>query len=149
MYTTLQSLRVFALSFICLILLSFNSKAQDAYQGTEFYVSFMKNSTYEDSFLNLYLTATNNAQVVLELPSAPWTQTVNVPANNIIKVSIPNLLGGGAGGLLGTSTGVGFPQNNVVEDLAIHVTSDEPISIYSANEVTSTMEIYLAIPNVN
>lgn len=109
----------------------------------------MKNSTYEDSFLNLYLTSSQNSVATLSLPSAAWTQTVNIPANSIVKVNIQNLLGGGAGGLFGTSTGIGFPQNNVVEDLAIHVTSDFPISIYSANEVTTTMEIYLAIPNAN
>ena len=105
-------------------------------EGTEFYVTFMKNLGKEikdqDFFISLYATAHEEAKVTVTgifTPlnggnPYPWSRTFIVPADGMNNIIIPHEVG---------YMEIGGKTSNDVQKKGIMVTSDKPIALYSSN----------------
>ncbi len=106
--------------------------------GSEYFICFMKN--YQDLVsppnpiqLKLFITALNDANVKIEIPSLKYVLEIFIPKNTTQQVLIPKE--------------AQIIKNNVVlEDAAIHVISDKPIFLYGLNTRNQTSDTYLAFP---
>ena len=105
-------------------------------EGTEFYVTFMKNLGKEikdeDFFISLYATAHEEAEVTVTgiftplsggIPY-PWSQTFIVPSDGMNNIIIPHEVG---------YMEIGGKTSADVQQKGIMVTSDKPIALYSSN----------------
>lgn len=145
--------------YILLILLSFSSftlfsqesEVQDSLLnkellkkqpvGTEFWLTFMQNykddknprNTKNKLLLELFLTSDFDANVVIEIEAINYRKEVYVPRETVQNLEIDPL--------------AQITSNDIVEtDLAVHITSDNPISVYGLNRRFQTTDTYLGLP---
>ena len=105
-------------------------------EGTEFYVTFMKNYGKEikddDIFISIYATAHTDAVVTVKGIFTPldgsspylWEESFPVQADSVNSIIIPPEVG---------YMEVGGKTSDDVQAKGITVTSDKPISLYSSN----------------
>ncbi len=107
--------------------------------GNEFWLCFMRN--YEDRgntdlsrelFLELFITGEQDANVNIEIDGIAYRKSVFVPKNTVKNIRIPSE--------------AQVRSNQVAERLAVHITSDNPVSIYGLNRRFQTTDTYLAFP---
>lgn len=110
-------------------------------EGTEFWLCFMKNfrerdpekpGTYEPAVLEVFLTADDDADVQLEIPSLGFRHRLRVPAGAIRNVQIT------PEAELDT-----FPRPQA---RALRITSDRPVTVYALNHRIQTTDTYLVLP---
>lgn len=110
-------------------------------EGTEFWLCFMKNfreedpnkpGSYEPATLQVFITAENDADVLLEIPSLGFRHTARIKGGTISSIRIT------PEAELDT-----FPR---VKNRALHITSTTPISVYALNHRIQTTDTYLALP---
>ncbi len=106
--------------------------------GSEYYICFMRN--YQDLVsppnpiqLKLFITALNDANVKIEIPSLKYVLEIYIPKNTTQQVLIPK-------------EAQTLKNNTVLQDAAIHVISDNPIFLYGLNTRKQTSDTYLAFP---
>ena len=108
-------------------------------EGTEFWLCFEKN--YKDSKkqsssselqLELFITGDENANVNIEIEGIGYKQKVFVPGGKIQNVKIP--------------PEAQVKSEEIVERLALHITSDKMISVYGLNRRFQTTDTYLGLP---
>ncbi|MCX7736072.1 MAG: IgGFc-binding protein [Candidatus Kapabacteria bacterium] len=107
--------------------------------GTEFWLCFMKNykedkrpSQVQDLILELFITGDEDSKVKIEIDGIGYRQNVNVPAGTVQNVRIP--------------AEAQVKSDQVLERLAVHITSDKPVSVYGLNRRFQTTDTYLALP---
>ena len=106
--------------------------------GNEFWLCFERN--YKETgnlssdklILELFITGDWDANVRVDLPSIKFRLDTLVPAQTVVTVRIP-------------------PQAQVlssetIEKLSIHLTSDNPVSVYGLNRRFQTTDTYLGLP---
>ena len=98
-----------------------SAQAQVTTEGTDFWFGFMENEPAGNLAMEIYISAADTANVTVESPLGGFSQTVQVVPGET-KLIIP--------GTTFMPIGVGF------FDLAFHVTSDEPVSVYQLNKRT-------------
>lgn len=129
--------------FFCTVLLMttlpFSALAQVDSQGTDFWIMF--NETFaEDPFesppqfidLQLFISSISGATGTVEISSIDFEESFTVGANSLITVAIPDEA---------MITGI-----NTIDDLGIHITSDNPVTVYGLNQRAFTTDAYLSIP---
>lgn len=135
-----------------LLIITLNFYSLDAYsqnnkrsrelkpEGTEFWLVFMKNFHDEDErrknplLLQLFITGDKDANVNIEVQSIGFAKKVFVPAGSVISVEIDNR--------------VHLDRSEIVlQKHAIHVTSDNPVSVYGLNRRRQTTDTYLGLPS--
>jgi hypothetical protein len=106
--------------------------------GSEYYICFMKN--YQDLVappnpiqLKLFITALNDANVKIEIPSLKYLLEIFIPKNTTQQVLIPK-------------EAQTVKNDVVLQHAAIHVISDNPIFLYGLNTRNQTSDTYLAFP---
>lgn len=106
--------------------------------GSEYYICFMKN--YQDLVsppnpiqLKLFITALDDANVKIEIPSIKYLLEIFIPKNTTQQVLIPK-------------EAQTLKNYTVLVDAAIHVLSDNPIFLYGLNTRNQTSDTYLAFP---
>ena len=107
--------------------------------GTEFWLCFMKNykedkrpSQSQDLILELFITGDEDSKVRIEIDGIGYRQNINVPAGTVQNVKIP--------------AEAQVKSDQVLERLAVHITSDKPVSVYGLNRRFQTTDTYLALP---
>lgn len=114
-------------------------------EGREFWVVFQKNfrdwtpdevtsklKPAEPLQLNLFITSSKRAQGSIEIEGIRFRKDFTVNAGQVIAISI--------------DTSAQLRSSDKVEKLAVHVTSDEPISVYGLSHRYQTTDTYLAYP---
>ena len=111
-------------------------------EGKEFWLCFMKNfreAGIADQAgrqgglrLQLFITSSFDANVRIEIDGIEFDNTVSVKANTVVNVSIP------------ASAQLSFQEN--AERRAVHITADQPISVYGLSSRTQTTDTYLGLP---
>jgi len=110
-------------------------------EGTEFWLCFMKNfrerdpekpGTFEPAVLEVFITANEDATVLLEIPSINFRHSVQVPAGTIRNVRITP-----------EAEMDTFPRPL---PRALHIQSNNPITVYALNHRIQTTDTYLALP---
>ncbi|MBE0663614.1 MAG: hypothetical protein IH597_14250 [Bacteroidales bacterium] len=125
--------RLLLLSFITLLAVVSNPtvlKAQSS-QGTDFWIAFPKN-IYQSNPRQLYITAEVNSTVDVNIVNPVFSTTVNIPAGTLATINLP--------------VAVDINSNGVVENKGIHITSDNPVTVYGMSQEAATTDAYLALP---
>jgi hypothetical protein len=108
-------------------------------EGREFWITFMRNHNnpsegQENNLeLELFLTSDFDSRVVIEIGALDYSETVLVPAGTVRNVKIP---------LNAQITS----SEKLEESMAVHVTSDRPITAYGLNRRKQTTDTFLALP---
>lgn len=110
-------------------------------EGREFWLCFMKNfkdddrrqSKSNDLLLELFITGDKDANVKIEVKSIGYSNTFFVPGGTIKSIKIDPM--------------AQVRSFEIVEQQqAIHITSDNPISVYGLNRRYQTTDTYLGLP---
>ena len=107
----------------------------DSY-GKEFWLCFQKNYRQQGGRpnlrLELFITAVREARVRIEIEELRFYREVQVPARSVVNVSIP--------------PGAQIVSSEVKSRKAIHIVSDQPISVYGLNRRPQSTDTYLGLP---
>jgi len=99
--------------------------------GTEFWLCFPGNYDGQGS-RQLYITSAVNSVVNINIVNPAYANVVNVAAGTLSTVTLPY--------------GVDLFTSGVAENKGIHITSDNPITVYGMSENFATTDAYLALP---
>lgn len=123
------------------ILVNSSGVPPSAYEGTDFWVGFMDNNAGAAVNLILFLTSTKASVANVTSPLTGFSSLgIAIPANGIIPVVIPQVVGG---------VTMDTPNSTVVSKTGIHVTSNNPISLYGTNQSTASTDAWTSIPVSN
>ena len=119
------------------ILFSISVFSSQTTEGTEFWVTYMPNSSRtcssSDLSLELIISSRYDTEVIIENPMTGWMTSEYVLANSIQKVSVPC----SEGYLLDAAQ---------VKNKGIRVTSTASISLYASNYGTATYDATIVLP---
>ncbi len=114
-------------------------------EGREFWLVFQKNfrdwtpdevtgalKPAEPLQLNLFITSSKRAEGTIEIEGIRFRKDFTVNAGQVIAINI--------------DTSAQLRSNEKIEKLAVHVTSDEPISVYGLSHRYQTTDTYLGYP---
>ena len=106
-------------------------------EGTEFYLTFMSNYTRQtdNSGLQLKLIVSSREQtsVTVSNPNTSWTKTVNVAANNISEIIVPNAQ-------------CYTVDAEKISKTGLYVKSEKPISLYASNYSDASYDATNVLP---
>ncbi len=107
--------------------------------GTEFYLCFMKNYKDEEIRtstnalqLELFITARDSANVKIEIEDLKFSTETAVSPGTVQNIPI--------------NPKAQIVTDEIPENLAVHVTSDNPITVYGLNRRFQTTDTYLGMP---
>ncbi len=120
--------------YILLLMLACASAfaAKPSTEGTEFWVTFMKNY-YKSTDLKLIASARENATIQVVNPKTNWSQSFSVKAGEVAYLTIPN-------------NQAYMTSEEVVDNKGLLVTSSSPISLYASNFIESTFDATIVLP---
>jgi hypothetical protein len=124
----------FLLMLALLLIFGFSNVNQSVAQsskGIDFWICFPGNHLGAGT-RQLYLTAETNAVVNVNIVNPAFATTVNVTAGTLTTVTLPLT--------------VDITSNGIVENKGIHVTSDNPVTVYGMSQQNATTDAYLALP---
>ncbi|NTW26473.1 MAG: Ig-like domain-containing protein, partial [Lentimicrobium sp.] len=128
--------RRLAMIFALFLLFGFSQVNQSLAQsslGTEFWICFPANIDQgSNSARQLYITAGTASVVNVQIPGLAFSTTVNIPAGTLTTVNLPLT--------------VDVTSNGIVDNKGIHVTSDNPVTVYAMNSRNASTDAYLALP---
>jgi len=108
-------------------------------EGTEFWLCFQRNfkesktpTTQTKLHLELFITGNDDAKVNIEIYGIGFKQNISIPGGTIRNIKIP--------------VTAQVYSDEVKERLAVHITSDNPISVYGLNRRFQTTDTYLGLP---
>jgi hypothetical protein len=108
-------------------------------EGTEFWLCFMRN--YKDPQspsagnmlqLEFFITGNRDANVRIRIKGIGYDEKVFVPAKTVKNVKIP--------------PEAELKSSEIIEQLSVNITSDNPVTIYGLNRRFQTTDTYLALP---
>ncbi len=105
--------------------------------GNEFWLTFMQNFKDDESKaplnLELFLTGDMDANVVIEIEAIKYKKKLFVPAGTVLSEVVSYL--------------AQVKSSETIESkIAVHITSDNPISVYGLNRRHQTTDTYLGLP---
>jgi len=108
-----------------------------SHEGTEFWLAFPGNAELGGSFQTpeshiFYISGRNATTGVVEVPGLSFLTTFSVTPGEITTVILPKE--------------VEVKSTNLIESLGIHVTAEDPITIYGLTTQESTSDAYLGLP---
>jgi hypothetical protein len=107
-------------------------------EGQEFWLCFMQNYKSDESdksalLLELFITSEFNTKVNIEIKALNYYQTFKLEAKTVHNVKLPYL--------------AEIKSSEVIEPgMAVHITADNPISVYGLNRRHQTTDTYLGLP---
>jgi len=116
-----------------------NLFSQQTSVGDDFWLVF--NETFPEELnanppqlleLQVFISSEVGATGLVEIEGIAFSEAFNVPAGDLITVTIPD--------------NAFIVGSNIVDDLGVHVTADNPISVYGLNQRAFSSDGYLAIP---
>jgi RHS repeat-associated protein len=112
-----------------------------ASEGKDFWLTFPGNFNYNCNIngcyvarpaLKLFVTAPRNTTGTVSVPGLGFTQNFSVTANAVTTLSIPD--------------GASLDSVDLVENRGIHVTAQEPVTVYGLNDIPFSADAYLGLP---
>lgn len=106
--------------------------------GRDFWLCFEKNyqetdhSASDKLWLELFITGDYDTKVHIEIKNLHFQQDVTVPGGTVVNVNI--------------SPDAELKTSDLVSKHSIHITSDNPVSIYALNRRFQTTDTYLGLP---
>jgi hypothetical protein len=99
-------------------------------RGTEFWIAFPGN--LGTGATQLYITAETLSNVTIQIPGMGYSSSVAIPAGTLSTINLSN--------------SVQITSNGTVDNKGIHITSDNPVTVYGMNQVNATTDAFLALP---
>ena len=128
--------RIYLLLLSCLFLMPLYAFSETT-EGTEFWVTFMKNHTYgvgNSSVIHkLIVSSKVDTEVTVKNFQTGWSTTFSVQANVIGELIIPHQQGYSYYG-------------STVQDKGLYVESTNPISLYASNYASATYDATIVLP---
>ncbi len=119
-----------------------NEVEKTSSEGKEFWLCFMKNfreagitdqSGRQGGLrLQLFITSSYDANVRIQVEGIQFDNSVSVKANTVVNVSIPAM--------------AQVSAQESIERLAVHITADQPVSVYGLSSRFQTTDTYLGLP---
>ena len=85
-------------------------------EGTDFWFGFMEHFDVGQNTMVAMITSKQNTNGLIEMPGQEWSQNFSVLANDVVIIRLP-----------GSAENLG---SEMIQDLGIHVTSQQPVSVY-------------------
>lgn len=129
-----KQLRMRPLLSALLVLAAIVASAQSEHldtRGREFWMGFMQNASGTQQ-LSLKIAASQATTGTVSIPLAGWSTTFSVPANGMTSVAVPNIYE-----VVGSET---------VQDLGVHITSVEPVTVTAVNYQNQTTDAAQVLP---
>lgn len=107
-------------------------------EGTEFWLTFMKNYTSIDNkpapiHLELFITSEEDADITIEIKSLNFLKQFKIKGKTVQNIKIDTL--------------AQITSSEIIEPaMAVHITSDYPISVYGLNRRYQTTDTYIGLP---
>ncbi|MBK9248738.1 MAG: IgGFc-binding protein [Ignavibacteria bacterium] len=112
-------------------------------EGTEFWLCFQRNfkdtppnqaptKSSNDLFLELFITGSNDSKVSIEIDGLGFRREIKVAGGTVVNVKI--------------DPAAQVKGEEIAQRLAIHIVSDNPISVYGLNSRFQTTDTYLGLP---
>lgn len=132
MNTILKKLLAFMLLFVCSAV-----QAQKT-SGTDFWLAFIQNEDTDTLpkdffYLRLFLSAQEATEVTVSNEKIGYEKKVSVAANSVEILTLP-------------FHDFNITEYGTVSNKSVHVTSDNPISVYAENYQSATCDATLALP---
>lgn len=129
------------ITFIAVICFSNTFGQGFSTKGTDFWFGFMENYLGEDTSgldqMKVYITSDNfTASGTVSVPLAGWSQNFTVLPNSTVEITIPTAL-------------VMCLTTETVEGKGVHVTTDNPVTVYQLNYVPYTSDANIIIPTLS
>jgi gliding motility-associated-like protein len=110
-------------------------------KGTDFWIAFMENLIHEDTMhtdrMKVYITTDNlPASGVVSVPLKNWFVNYTVAPNSTTEIVIP-------------SDSVMCTETDSIENKGVHITSDNPVSVYQLNYAQYTSDANICIPTLS
>lgn len=119
------------LMLLAAMLFAGNLYSQDT-KGTDFWFMFNRNDLSTPQTLSIFITSGVNTSGVVSIGGLGFSQPFNVTANTVTTVVVPNA--------------ASVHTSDVVDNLAIHVTALQEVTVYGLNRVSFTTDAFLALP---
>lgn len=131
----MRILRIAALCLLaCCIGTFLPAQSSVSTRGTDFWMAFMKNNEANSSeSLSLYISSSDFSSGVVEIPGQSWSQSFVVTPGVTTSVDIPNNI-------------AEMLSSGVVEEKGIHITTDQPVSVYALSFETNTSDATKILP---
>jgi len=100
-------------------------------RGTEFWIAFPANIDL-GGVRQLFITSEVNSVVEVNITVPAFSATVNVTAGTLASINLP--------------VQVDVTGNGIIENKGIHITSDNPVTVYAMNQRNESSDAYLALP---
>jgi hypothetical protein len=123
-------IRLFLIIAILPLFIQTNSHAQSS-RGTEFWIAFPGNVDMGGE-RQLYITAEIGTNVSVNAPAIGYSSNVFIPAGTLSTFNL--------------STSIDVISNGTIDTKSIHVTADNPVTVYGMNQHAATTDAYLALP---
>jgi hypothetical protein len=108
-----------------------NQSVAQSSQGTDFWICFPGNFDLQGA-RQLYITSQFNAVVNIDIVNPAFSTIVNVTAGTLTTVNLP--------------VNVDINTSGVVENKGIHITSDNPVTVYGMSQRDASSDAFLALP---
>ncbi len=110
--------------------------------GTDFWFSFMENQPSSSGIdtCKVYIASENGANGIISIPGQGWYQNFTVGINSSIEIQIPNSL------IPNHNIHPASPLLDTIVNKAIHIISNNPISVYAANYIRFSSDAALIFP---
>ncbi len=132
----IKPIAVFLLFISLNITFSNNAFSQVSTLGKNFWLGFMDIGNNDGPFQKLYISGQTNTTATISIPLQNWTTNVNIVANQITTVTLPN-----------TSVTTSLNRSNeVVKNTGIHITAPELISVFASHESSARTEASVVLP---
>ena len=124
-------MRSLFLTFLGLACLAFSASGQITTEGTDFWFGFMDNVRDQTSGIEIYISANETTDVTVSIPNSPFSTSVTVVPSASTRIEIPLEY---------------MPTDESKYNFGIHVTSDQPISVYALNKRSFSADAAVILP---
>lgn len=126
-----RRISVSILGLVLTLMLATPASAQLDSLGTDFWLGFMHNHTGAAS-LPLFITGPTATNGTVEVPGLGFSQNFSVTPGTVTTVDVP--------------VGAEVRTSDAVQDKGIHVTANDPVTVYGLNRLGFTTDAFLGLP---
>jgi gliding motility-associated-like protein len=122
------------IAFFCLVFTCCQAKAQTPASGNSFWLGFMSNATDgPDDELVITISSHFATSGNVEIPGQSWSQNFYVDAESSVTIALPDNL-------------AEVTTDQFVENRAIHIESDQPVTVQALNYAQSSADATRILP---
>ncbi len=119
---------------LCVLSVNTTVYSQDiTTEGKDFWFGFMENYDVDVITLEIYISAKDSTSGLITIPGANWKVDFFVDSNSTTHITVP--------------TAAAMARNSgIIEDKAIHITTDEDVSVFALNSRALSADASVILP---